>query len=98
VENGIVRLSLDPAHVHLLGKERQQALEQALCDYFGRRVKLTIVRDKPLARETPARQQLRQQDERQRQAVDTIDKDANVKAILDAFGGSVQPDSVRPRD
>ncbi|MGD8312642.1 MAG: DNA polymerase III subunit gamma/tau C-terminal domain-containing protein, partial [Gammaproteobacteria bacterium] len=92
-----IRLTLDPAHIHLLGEERQRLLEQALGEYYGRPVAVKITADEALARDTPARRQLREQDERQRQAVSAIEEDANVKAILDAFDGTVQADSIRPR-
>jgi len=98
MDNDIIRLSLDPAHVNLLGKERQQVLEQALCEHYGRPVKVAIARGEQPGCETPARRQLREQDERQRQAVNAIENDTNIKAILDTFGGSVQAGSIRPRD
>jgi hypothetical protein len=47
--------------------------------------------------ETPALQRTREQDELQQQAVASIENDANVKAITDAFGGTVSRDSIRPR-
>jgi hypothetical protein len=61
-------------------------------------VQLQVGNEGPLRRETPALARTREQDERQQRAVDAIHNDANVKAITDAFGGSVNPDSIRPRD
>ena len=40
---------------------------------------------------------MREQDERQQQAVESIESDENIKAIQDAFGGTVFQDSIRPR-
>jgi DNA polymerase-3 subunit gamma/tau len=98
MKDDIVRLSLDPAHVHLLGKAREEQLEAALCQYYQRPVTVRITREGELENETPARQRTREQDERQRQAEQSISVDENIKAIQDAFGGSVNQDSIRPRD
>ena len=97
VEDDAVSLSLDPAHKHLLSKARLEQLEKSLCDYYQRSVSVRIVREGQQAVETPARKQLREQDERQQQAVESIETDENIKAIQDAFGGTVFQDSIRPR-
>ena len=98
VENDVVQLSLDPAHKHLLSKGRQEQLEAALGDYYQRSITVKLTQDGPLQVETPARKQIREQDERQQQAVQSIETDANIKAIQDAFGGTVNEESIRPRD
>ena len=98
LDEDVVNLSLDPAHIHLLGKTRVEQLEAALCDYYQRKVTVRIAREGKLESETPAGQRTRQQHERQQQAEQSIMQDENVKAIQDAFGGSVNPDSIRPRD
>ena len=98
IENDIIRLSLDPAHVHLLGKARIEQLEAALCKYYQRQVTVRIAKEGELENETPARQRAREQHERQQQAEQSILMDENVKAIQDAFGGSVDQGSIRPRE
>jgi len=98
MDNDIVSLSLDPTHMHLLGKAREEQLEAALCEYFQRKVTVRIAKEGKLESETPAGQRTREQHERQQQAEQSILQDENVRAIQDAFGGSVNQDSIRPRD
>ena len=97
VKNDVVRLSLDPAHAYLLSTERTQQLEQALCAYFQRPVTVKINKEDELPHETPAGKRVREQDERQQQAVQSIEGDENIRALQDAFGGAVQMDSIRPK-
>jgi len=98
IEDDIIKLTMDPAHAHLLGKAREEQLEAALCKYYQRQVTVRIAGEGKLENETPARQRARQQSERQQQAEQSISEDENVRAIRDAFGGSVNQDSIRPRD
>ena len=98
IQDNVVRLSVDPAHKHLLSPARTGQLEQALVAHYQRPVQLKIANEGPLAKETPALKRTREQEERQQQAVASIENDANVKAITDAFGGAVSTDSIRPRD
>ena len=98
IEDDIIKLTMDPAHAHLLGKAREQQLEAALCEYYQRKLTVRITGEGQLEKETPAGQRARQQSERQQQAEQSISDDENVRAIRDAFGGSVNQDSIRPRD
>ena len=98
IEGDVVKLSLDPAHAHLLGKTRVQQLETALCDYYRRTVRVTIDKEEPLEKETPAGRKIREQDERQQRAEQSIAEDDNIRALQDAFGATVKQDSIRPRD
>jgi DNA polymerase-3 subunit gamma/tau len=98
IQDDVVELTLDPAHVHLLGKAREEQLEAALGEYYQRKVSVRINRQDKLQSETPAAQRSRQQNERQQQAEQSIRQDENIKAIQDAFGGSVNQESIRPRD
>lgn len=97
MDNDIVRLSLDPAHAALLNKERSQQIEEALSTHFQRAVTVKITKEDELPHETPAGKRSREQDERQQQAVASIEGDENIRAIQDAFGGAVQMDSIRPK-
>jgi DNA polymerase-3 subunit gamma/tau len=98
MQDDVVELTLDPAHVHLLGKAREQQLETALAEYYQRKVSVRINKKDKLQSETPAGQRTRQQNERQQQAEQSIRQDENIKTIQDAFGGSVNQESIRPRD
>jgi len=98
MEGDVVKLSLDPAHAHLSGQARLEQLERALCDYYQRTLQVKIDTDAPLASETPAAKQARELKERQQRAESSIEQDENVRAIQDAFGGSVNRESIRPRN
>ena len=98
MQDDVIQLTLDPAHIHLLGKMREEQLEAALCEYYQRKVRVRINREGKLESETPAGQRTREQSERQQQAEQSILQDENIKAIQDAFGGSVKQESIRPRD
>ena len=97
MDNDIIQLSLGPAHAYLLNKERSQLIEKALCVHFQRTVIVKITKEDELPHETPAGKRSREQDERQQQAVASIEGDENIRAIKDAFGGAVQMDSIRPK-
>ena len=94
----IVKLSLDPAHMHLFGKARVQQLDAALSDYYQRTVHVKINKEGKAESETPARKKSREVDERQRQAEQSIEQDENIKALQDTFGATVHQESIRPRD
>ncbi len=98
IDGDVVNLSLDPAHSHLLGKGRVEQLEQALCDHYRRTVSVRIDTDRQLQAETPAARKAREIQERQRKAEQSIDQDENIRALQDAFGGTVAQDSIRPLD
>ncbi|UCE89022.1 MAG: DNA polymerase III subunit gamma/tau [Pseudomonadota bacterium] len=91
------RLTLDPPQQHLQTKDRVIRLEQAMCEHFGKPVRLELVVEAPAA-ETPAARAERLQAERQASAVASIEADGNVKALVDTFGGQVRPDSIQPTD
>jgi DNA polymerase-3 subunit gamma/tau len=93
-----VVLNLDKAHVHLMNKTRTDQIEAALGKYYGRSIKLKMLKDAPAASESPAQQQAREADERKQQAIESIEADENIKAMQDAFGATVSYDSIRPRD
>jgi DNA polymerase-3 subunit gamma/tau len=98
IEDDVVKLSLDPAHAHLLGNTRVEQLERALSDYYQRKLQVKVETDAPLASETPAAKRARELSERQRQAECAIEQDENIRAIQDAFGGSVNRETIRPRN
>jgi len=98
IDNDLVRLSMATVHAHLLSPARLQQLEAALCEHFKRKIRVDLAREKQLQKETPARRQSREQQERQQQAVASIEADANIKALQDTFGATVFEDTIRPRD
>jgi len=90
-------MQLDPACRHLLSKERQQRLEEALGASLRQRVQLHIEVAGEV-RDTPAVQQRTEAQMRQSAAVETIESDPNVKAIQKAFDATLHLDSIRPLD
>jgi DNA polymerase-3 subunit gamma/tau len=98
LDGDVVRLSMEHAHAHLHSQARLKQLEAALCEHFGRAVSVSLTREKQLAKETPARRQSREQQERQQRAVEAISGDANIKALQDTFGATINEASIRPRD
>jgi DNA polymerase-3 subunit gamma/tau len=91
-------LAVDPTHARLLSETRRQQIEQALGGHFGRPFSLKILQEGEFRGETPARRQAREREARKQQAVQSIETDENVKALQDAFGATVNYDSIRPRE
>jgi DNA polymerase-3 subunit gamma/tau len=91
-------LAVDPTHARLLSEARRRQIEQALVGHFGRSLNLKILQESEFRGETPASRQAREREARKRQAVQSIETDENVKALQDAFGATVNYDSIRPRE
>ena len=96
-QGGTVRLRLDKDGEHYRRPAAEERLTQALAKHFGEPVRLEIMVSDAVE-VTPARQQAQAADERQKAAEQAIDADANVRALRDVFGATVQPGSVRPRN
>jgi len=96
-QGGTVRLRVDKDGEHYRRPAAEERLGQALEKHFGEPVRLEIMVSEA-AEVTPARRQAQAADARQRAAEQAIDEDANVRALRDVFGATVQPGSVRPRN
>lgn len=92
-----VTLQLDPAAEHLRSQSVEQRLHKGLENYLGKSTRLVIKVEKPVA-ETPAQAQVRNREERHQAAVESMQKDINVKEIVDVFDATLHQDSVRPID
>jgi DNA polymerase-3 subunit gamma/tau len=90
-----VHLVLTPLQEHLLNKNQRDRLEKAIQTRFGTNVKVVITVEEPEA-ETPAQAKARIEIERQKAAVQSMQDDPNVKAIVEAFDATLDRDSVRP--
>jgi DNA polymerase-3 subunit gamma/tau len=90
-----LELLLDVEQEAIYSTSREKELIQALSIITGNQLKISIRIDKPVA-ETPAMQKQRMSDERQQAAVDSISTDASVTQIVDAFGATIAPSSIKP--
>ena len=95
-EDGMLRLTLDQTSAHLLNKEREAVFRQALARHYGHAVDLRIAPGSSRA-ETPARERLRTQTERQQAAVEAILADPNVQALQENFSAKVDAGTIRPK-
>ena len=95
VEGTVLHLTLDQPSAHLLNKEREAVLKQALSGYYSRPVELRITLGNPKT-ETPARERQRNQTERQQAAINTISNDPNILAIQESFNAHVDASTIRP--
>jgi len=96
-EGAMLNMALDPSCAQLLTKERQGKLQEALSEHFGEPVTLHIEVQTPPS-ETPAARERRERSERQAQAEQQIESDANVQAIVETFNARIKPDSIQPLD
>ena len=96
-EHAVV-LAVDPAHARLLNEARRRQIEHALAGHIRRPLSLSFLREGEFQGDTPARRQTRERDARKREAIRSIEADENVKALQDAFGATVNYDSIRPRE
>ncbi|MHB8549399.1 MAG: DNA polymerase III subunit gamma/tau C-terminal domain-containing protein, partial [Acidiferrobacterales bacterium] len=91
-----ISLTLDQSMGHLLNKDREAALRQALEEHLGRPVTLRMRVGVPTS-ETPAQARHRASDERQQAATRAIEDDPNVRALEETFNARVSPGSIRPK-
>ncbi len=94
--DGAMVLVLEELHAKLLNKEREAELKAALEKYYGGPIRLTVRVGRPTV-ETPAKEKIRLQDERQQAAVQAIADDPNVRALQEKFNARVNPASIRPK-
>ncbi|MFJ4145091.1 DNA polymerase III subunit gamma/tau [Pseudomonas sp. NPDC089734] len=90
-------LHLDPAHSALFNSTQQRRLNEALNQFHGRTINLSIELIKP-EQETPAQAAARLRAERQRQAEASIHADPYVQQMMQQFGAVVREDTIKPVD
>jgi len=90
-------LHLDPAHSALFNTTQQRRLNDALNQFKGRTIHLTIELIKP-EQETPAQAASRLRAERQRQAEASIQADPFIQQMLQQFGAVIREDTIKPVD
>jgi DNA polymerase III subunit gamma/tau len=90
-----LELLMDVEQGAIYSDAREKELITALKSNLGDNLKISIRVDKPVA-ETPAQQKQRQINEKQQAAEQSIRSDKTVNNVVDAFGASVSPGSIRP--
>ncbi|MEJ2141878.1 MAG: DNA polymerase III subunit gamma/tau [Gammaproteobacteria bacterium] len=90
-------LALEPASAPMLTKERQARIQDELIKLFGKELRISI-EVQAIDTETPAQRDHRVAEEKQAHAESEIKNDSNVQSILEAFNGTVKPNSVQVVD
>jgi DNA polymerase-3 subunit gamma/tau len=90
-------LHLDPAHSALFNATQQRRLNDALNQFHGRTLSLTIELIKP-EQETPAQAASRRRADRQREAEESIHGDPFIQQMVQQFGAVVRHDTIEPVD
>ncbi|WP_122446680.1 DNA polymerase III subunit gamma/tau [Pseudomonas viridiflava] len=90
-------LHLDPAHSALFNSTQQRRLNDALNQFTGRTINLSIELIKP-EQETPAQAASRLRAQRQRQAEASIHADPFIQQMLQQFGAMIREDTIKPVD
>ncbi|MFZ4538828.1 DNA polymerase III subunit gamma/tau [Propionivibrio sp.] len=95
VDGTQVVLCLSPAHRHLQMKPAQDKLQQALSEYFGRPLQLTIDLHETVG-DTPAAVAVRRRNEKQDLAVAAVEQDDFVREVIDLFDATLIESSIKP--
>jgi DNA polymerase-3 subunit gamma/tau len=82
---------------HLLTDQVRKRLEGELGRYLDTELHVSITAGKP-PRSTPAEIRLANENQRMRRARESVEQDANVRAMQSAFDAVVEPDSIQPLD
>jgi len=90
-------LHLDPAHSALFNATQQRRLNDALNQFHGRTLTLTMELIKP-EQETPAQAASRRRVNRQREAEESIHGDPFIQQMMQQFGAVVRNDTIEPVD
>ncbi|NIR59227.1 MAG: DNA polymerase III subunit gamma/tau, partial [Gammaproteobacteria bacterium] len=96
-EGNTVELVLRPACAGLRSRGAEERLTQALRERYGTETQV-VLREGDGTGETPAQRRERAESERRREALESIERDSNVRALRDTFGAEINPGSVRPAD
>jgi DNA polymerase-3 subunit gamma/tau len=85
----------DSGHMRLFSASHQQRFNEILNETLGSHYNLQVI-DGQLLQDTPAQPAQRLTAEKQKAAVESIENDANVLAIRQAFDAQVIMESIRP--
>ena len=91
-----MRLTLPQSQKHLLDNIYQDKLRSALKEHFGNQFQVHIESGGADAVNTPAQQIGREKAERQAQAESAIQSDPFVRDLMESFGATIIPSSIKP--
>jgi DNA polymerase-3 subunit gamma/tau len=95
LDGGRIALCLSPTHRHLQIKTAQDKLQQVLSEHFGQPMRLSIELEE-VSGETPAAVVRQRREERQEQAVASVEQDAFVREAIDLFDARLIDSSIKP--
>jgi DNA polymerase-3 subunit gamma/tau len=95
VEEHCWSFALTQQQIHLFNATHQQRLARALSEHLGSTITVAVV-EAPAQGETPAQYQQRKRQERQAQAVQAIEGDPDVQAIIASYNAVIDPASIKP--
>jgi DNA polymerase-3 subunit gamma/tau len=95
IDDKVCTLILDPGHKHLRSAVTEEKLQSALQRYRGTSLKLVINTEKTTI-DTPAVQLIKEREDRQRAAIDSINSDENIQALKEQFDARVLPGTIEP--
>lgn len=95
IDGAHVVLCLSPTHRHLQMKPAQDKLQQALSEYLGRTVLLSIDLDEVSGTTPAAAAQLKRREQQDR-AVASVEQDDFVREVIDLFDAKLIESSIKP--
>jgi len=100
VKDDVITLVIDEGHRTLCSTKAEKRLQQALCEYYDRDMRIEIIVEGSGSSvekvETPAQTQSRETNERQQQAEKAVEEDGFVQAMKENFNAEIVPGSVKP--
>lgn len=93
-QDGVISLSLDKRSSAMLTDERCRVLEQALCRYLERDVRVDVNLSGEGSTQTPQAQGEQESRNQQKAAVETLEEDAGVAAFRELMDAKLDPDTV----
>jgi len=90
IQENQIELILSPNHAALLNNKLQARLNEALNQYFGKKMKLSIQAGQAKA-ETPADKKQREATEQHQEAIASIENDPHVQELINKLGVNIDP-------
>jgi len=91
-----ILLQIETGHANLINPKAKQRLQQALGEYFNIEAQLEIEVVNTISGESPAQTVQRETEQRQQQAVRSINEDSFTQTLKESFNAEIIPGSVKP--